>query len=513
MQVVADFVGVPPAIVRHRPGALDVIQLAENRILDGLRAERAVTGDHNRREVLEPLFRRQIDAAVGIPESELTDRRRREHACQYRAAGVRAIDDVAAVAAEDPGNLVILIAEVVAAHQPRGVAPVVVHTRERVWRVVGERHVRLIAPGVDRGPVRLRVQREPLGDDLIPARGTGVDRAFGRQRHSPDRRVGAAADVVFEHRKVEEPVAHGGTAGGRAIQVGAEIRETTAGGRRTESGNLIRGAPARLHVGRFRLESLVVVEVLERRAVEPVRPRFAQGPHLRAAGAPEFRLIVRRQDFELAHAFDTDRRPVVVVLGIDVRDAIELVVRRTGRGAVGDDVAAARSEKGSPEAPTRCGHARSLGRDTVDVPAHGVRGPDRDFFQCRFVVRPFELGARDLDRRRRRLHRDCLRHRRDGQREVDHRAVVDANGHALLRLGPEPAQIGTDVVGSRRHIGHAIQPFARRRHRECRRRGGVQRRDRDARQHRARTVGDAAFNRSADDLGFSPGHEGQQRYG
>src|SRR5207247_2981694 len=122
---------------RDRPCALDVIQRAENRILDGLRAERAVTGDNNGREVLEPLFSRQIDAAVGIPESEFTDRGRREHACHYRAAGVRAIDDVAAVAAEDPGNLVILIAEVVTAHQPRGVAPVVVHTRERVWRGVG----------------------------------------------------------------------------------------------------------------------------------------------------------------------------------------------------------------------------------------------------------------------------------------------------------------------------------------------------------------------------------------
>ena len=157
VQIVSGFVRVPPARMSNGTGALHVVQLAEDRILHRLRTERAISGHGDGREILESFFHRQVDTAIGVAEAELADGRGREDACQYRAAGMRPVDDVAAVAAEDAGDLVVLIAEVVAAHHPRGVAPVIVEAGERIRRVVAERDVRLVAAGVDRRPVRQRV--------------------------------------------------------------------------------------------------------------------------------------------------------------------------------------------------------------------------------------------------------------------------------------------------------------------------------------------------------------------
>src|SRR5438874_12393576 len=98
----------------------------------------------------------------------------------------------------------------------------------------------------------------------------------------------------------------------------SEIREAAARRGRADTRNLVGGAPPRLHVGRLGLEALVVIEVLERRSVEQVRARFADGSHLCTAGAPELRVVIRGEDLELANALDADRRTVIVVFRIDV---------------------------------------------------------------------------------------------------------------------------------------------------------------------------------------------------
>src|SRR5262249_27692562 len=124
MQVVARLERVNAPARRNRSGALNVVEFSKDRVLHRLRPQRRKAGDRNRRKALEALFRRQVDAAVRVPEAELADERRRKDSREHRAARVRAIDDVAAVATEDARDFVVLVPEVVPAHEAGRAAPV-----------------------------------------------------------------------------------------------------------------------------------------------------------------------------------------------------------------------------------------------------------------------------------------------------------------------------------------------------------------------------------------------------
>ena len=290
-------------------------------------------------------------------------------------------------------------------------------------------------------------------------------------------------------------------------------------GAAAEAGDLIGRAPARLNLGRRRLEPLIVVEVLECGSVERVAARLADRAHLRAAGASELRVVVGGEHFELPDTLDAHRRAVIVVLGIDVRDAVELVIGRSRGRAVRHHVAAAGSEERPAEPAARRRHARRLGRDAVDVAAGGVRRGDRHLFQRRFVVGPLQLGPRDLNRRGRRLHGDGFRYRCHGEIEVDDHAVVHADDDPLTGLAPEAAELGADVVGARRQVRHPIQSVARRRGDEGGRGPGVDGRDGHAREHTTLRVFDAPLYRAGDHLrterpgAAAPHHEHDTKHG
>src|SRR5262249_23630741 len=228
---------------------------------------------------------------------------------------MRAINDVAAVTGENPGDLVVLVPNLFPPHQLRAVAPVVIEPAEDVRGGVAERYVGLIPARVERRPVRHGVEGEPLADVLIATGRSCIDGAFRRQWHGARRRVCTVADIVLEHHEMEESIVNKCAAIASPVQIRPKVREAPACRDFAETGNLVGAALLRLDLRRFGLESLIVVEILERGTVRQVCTGLADRAHLRAAGAAELGVVVRGEYLKFSYRLDTDRCAEIVVFG------------------------------------------------------------------------------------------------------------------------------------------------------------------------------------------------------
>src|SRR5262249_17341688 len=146
-----------------------------------------------------------------------------------------------------------------------------------------------------------RIKSEPLIDDLIASGGSGIDCAFRGQWHGARRRVCTVPNVVLEHHEMEQSIVNQGATMAGPVQIGPKVREAPACRDFAETGNLIGAAFAGLDLSRFRLESLVVVEILQRGSVRHVRTGLADRAHLRAAGATELGVVVRSEHFKFVY--------------------------------------------------------------------------------------------------------------------------------------------------------------------------------------------------------------------
>ena len=262
--------------------------------------------------------------------------------------------------------------------------------------------------------------------------------------------------VVLEAREIERLVPDDRTTGVEAALL------------LIEGGDLVREEV-------LRVAELVVAEISEPGAAEPVAPRLGDRVDDGAIHAPVFRVVPVGQHFEL---FD-----VLLAVAL-VRSAAVLVGHVHAVHLVLGHVAAGRADLNGARIAARAGDERHE--------VEPVAAVERKVLDLFLLDAPRELRLLGVHERRFARHRYVFRNGRQLQREVENRGVADAQPHALLRERSKSGQLGLDRVGADRQRRHDIRAGFGGHGRTARACFHVCRRDGGARQRAAALVDDRA---------------------